>query len=109
MAALFVLAGPAKLTSPAPFLTHMAEFKIPGFVLPAVILLELGAGFALLIGWWLPISAGSLSAFCALTAIVFHRHLGNRAECTLFFKDLAIAGALLIIATGSMGSHVLPI
>jgi putative oxidoreductase len=101
LALLFILAGAAKIASPQPFLDHMAAHHIPSLLLPLVIVLELGAGAALLIGWQLPISAGTLALFCVATAFVFHLDLADKAERTLFVKDLAIAGALMVIAAGA--------
>jgi putative oxidoreductase len=101
VAALFILAGAAKIAGPAPFLAHMDQFKVPRWLLPAVIALEIGGGMGLLIGWRLPIFAGAMAAFCLATALVFHRNLGDRAERTQFFKDLALAGALAVLAAGA--------
>jgi len=41
----------------------------------------------------------ALAAFCVATAFVFHLDLADKAERTLFFKDLAIAGGLLALAS----------
>jgi putative oxidoreductase len=101
LALLFILAGAAKIAGPQPFLDHMAAHHIPGALLPLVILLELSAGGALLIGWQLPFAAGALALFCIATAIGFHLNLADKAERTLFVKDLAIAGALMVIAAGA--------
>jgi putative oxidoreductase len=101
LALLFILAGAAKIAGPQPFLDHMAAHHIPGVLLPLVVALELGAGAALLIGWQLPWSAGALGLFCVTTALVFHLDLADKAERTLFFKDLALAGALMVIAAGA--------
>ena len=99
LTSLFILAGVAKLVGPAPFLAHMDQFGVPRILLPAVIALEIGAGAGLLIGWLAtPITAGVLSAFCAVTAIVFHRQLGDRVERSQFFKNMALAGALAALA-----------
>jgi putative oxidoreductase len=98
LAMLFILAGLAKLAGPQPFLQHMAAFGVPTFLLPAVIALEVGAGAALLLGWRLRDAAAALGLFCLLTAFVFHHDLGDKAERTLFFKDVALAGALLAMA-----------
>ena len=102
LALLFILAGAAKIASPQPFLDHMAAHHIPGVLLWPVILLELSAGAAVLIGWQLPFAAGALALFCIATAIGFHLDLANKVERTLFVKDLAIAGALMVIAAGAV-------
>ena len=99
LAALFILAGLNKILGPKPVLAHMAQEHVPGFLLPAVIVLEIGCGAALLAGWNAAIAAAILSAFCVATAIVFHRNFAERAERTQFFKDVALAGALAMIAT----------
>ena len=95
---LFIFAGVAKIVTPQPFLDHMAEFAVPTLLLPAVIALELGAGVAILAGWRLRYTAGALAVFCILTAVIFHHELGVKVERTQFVKDLAIAGALLVMA-----------
>ena len=102
IAMLFILAGVAKILGPAPVLEHMAAFRVPGFFLPLVIALEIGAGLALLIGWRITWAAGALALFCVIAAFVFHLDFANRAERTLFFKDLAIAGGLLALALNAM-------
>lgn len=101
VALLFILAGVVKVLNPAPFLEHMAHFGVPAFLLPAVIALEVGAGLATLIGWRVRDAAGALAIFCVLTAAIFHHQLGINAERTLFFKDLAIAGGLFVMAAGA--------
>jgi putative oxidoreductase len=88
-------------SGPQPFLDHMTAHHIPGILLPLVILLELGAGTALMVGWKLPYAAGALALFCVAAALVFHLDLADKAERTLFIKDLAIAGALMVIAAGA--------
>jgi len=105
LASLFILAGAAKIAGPRPFLDHMAAHRIPGALLPLVIVLELGAGGALLIGWQLPFAAGALAAFCLATAVGFHLNLADKAERTLFVKDLAIAGGLMAITAGAWPLH----
>jgi putative oxidoreductase len=102
LALLFILAGAAKIAGPQPFLDHMAAHHIPGVLLWPVILLELSAGVAVLVGWQLPFAAGALALFCIATAIGFHLDLANKVERTLFVKDLAIAGALMVIAAGAV-------
>ncbi len=103
LAMLFILAGLAKILGPQPFLAHMAAFDVPGILLPGVIALELGAGLALLFGFKVRYAAGALGVFCVLAAAVFHHQLNVPVERTLFFKDIALAGALIAIAASSCG------
>ena len=104
VALLFILAGVAKILNPTPFLHHMTEFGVPTFLLPAVIVLELGGGLAVLIGWRAREAAAALGVFCVLTAAIFHHQLSISAERTLFLKDLAIAGGLLVLAASAAAS-----
>ncbi len=101
VALLFILAGVVKVLNPKPFLEHMTQFGVPTFLLPAVIALELGAGLATLIGWRIRDAAGALAIFCVMTAAIFHHQLWINTERTLFFKDLAIAGGLLVMAASA--------
>ena len=98
MALLFILAAVGKATNSGPALAHMAAHGVPAFVLPAVIALELAAGLALLAGWRVHWAAAALAVFCLAAAFVFHLDLGNPPERTLFFKDLALAGGLIVMA-----------
>jgi putative oxidoreductase len=101
VALLFILAGVVKVLNPKPFLEHMTHFGVPTFFLPAVIALEIGAGVATLIGWRIRDAAGALAIFCLMTAAIFHYQLWINTERTLFLKDLAIAGGLLVLAANA--------
>ncbi|HEY2660366.1 MAG TPA: DoxX family protein [Caulobacteraceae bacterium] len=98
IALLFVAAGAVKILGPKPYLDHMARRRIPAPLLVGVIVLELGAGGAVLAGWNLRCSAGALALFCLLTAAIFHTDFADKTERTAFMKDLAICGGLLAIA-----------
>jgi putative oxidoreductase len=102
IALLFVLAGVAKVLNPKPFLEHMTQFGVPTILLPAVIALEIGGGVALLIGWRVRDASGALAIFCVLTAAIFHHQLWINTERTLCFKDLAIAGGLMVMAASAV-------
>lgn len=98
MALLFILAGLAKIVDSKPVLDQMQAFSVPTALFPAVVALELGGGLALLLGWRLREVAGALGIFCILAAFIFHHDLADKVERSIFFKDLAIAGGLLLLA-----------
>jgi putative oxidoreductase len=104
LALLFILAGVAKIAAPQGTLDQMAAHHIPGILLPLVVLLELAAGAALLLGWQLRYAAGALALFCIATALGIHLDLADRIERTLFLKDIALAGALIVIAANARQS-----
>ena len=102
----FVLAGVSKLLDREAPLSMMAEQGMPGWLLPFVIALELGGGLVVAFGRpvrWLAFTALALAAFTLATNLAFHRFwelegLLHRLEISLFFKNLAIMGALLMVA-----------
>src|SRR5262245_12703919 len=96
LALLFIVAGVGKITGYNNTLAYMTAFGVPGFLLPAVIALELGGGLALLIGWRADIAAFLLAGFSIIAAVIFHSNFGDRAQLTSFLKDFAIAGGLLL-------------
>ena len=63
-----------------------------------VIAVELGAGLAFVIGWRPHLAALALAAFTIVATTLFHLHPQDEAEMHLFFKDVAICGALLCLA-----------
>ena len=102
----FVLAGINKLLSYGATVIYMEDAGLPGTLLPLVIALELVGGLVVAVGKpvrLLPWAAIALAGFCVLTNLVFHRfwemdgQLGQ-LELSLFFKNLAIAGGLLMAA-----------
>ena len=72
---------------------------MPGMLLPLVILLELGGGLAILVGWQTRWVAYALAGFSVVAAIIFHSDLGND-----FMKNFAIAGGLLLLAVNGAGA-----
>jgi putative oxidoreductase len=101
LASLFLIAGLTKILGPKPFLAHMAQEHVPALVLPLVIVLEIGCGAAVFLGWRVSIAAAILATFCIATALVFHRNFAERAERTQFAKDIALAGSLALLAASS--------
>jgi len=103
LALLFLFAGVTKLFTWKAVEAYMSSKGVPGILLPLVVLLEIAGGLSLLSGIFLRWGAGMLAAFCILAAVIFHFDPADRREVTLFLKDIALAGALLFIATGARG------
>jgi putative oxidoreductase len=105
VAALFLLAALNKVINTDAVLHHMDVQHVPQYFLPLVIALELCAGLAILIGWQLRWAALALAGFCIATAVLFHMDFSQAIERTMFAKDLAIAGGLLILSSVAFGQN----
>ncbi|MCB1786730.1 MAG: DoxX family protein [Gammaproteobacteria bacterium] len=104
MSVIFIVAGIGKLTGYAATQGYMESMGVPGALLPLVILLELGAGLALLLGWRVRAAALGLAVFSVVSALIFHFNLADQMQSILFLKNLAIAGGLLFVAGAGAGA-----
>jgi putative oxidoreductase len=104
MSAIFLMAGISKLGSYAATQGYMESMGVPGILLPLVILLELGGGLTVLLGWQTRISAFLLAGFCIVSALIFHASFGDQMQSILFMKNMAMAGGFLFLVTGGAGA-----
>lgn len=108
LAHIFVLAGLSKLGAGyAGTQSYMEAMGVPGILLPLVILLELGAGLALILGYKTQLAAWALAAFSIASAAIFHYNLADQMQMIMLMKNIAIAGGLLILAEHGAGFYSL--
>lgn len=108
LAQIFVLAGLNKLgTGYAGTQGYMDAMGVPGMLLPLVILLELGGGLALILGYKTRPVAWALAAFSIVAAVIFHYNLSDQMQTIMLMKNFAIAGGLLILAEHGAGFYSL--
>ncbi|WP_424947021.1 DoxX family protein [Candidatus Spongiihabitans sp.] len=103
LAAIFLLAGISKIGGYDGTVGYMESQGVPGFLLPLVIILEVGGGAALVIGWQTRWAALALAGFCVLAALLFHFDFGDSLQQALFMKNIAIAGGLLVLCRVGAG------
>lgn len=102
LAFLFVSAGISKIFTWQAVEGYMASKGVPGVLLPLVVAVEIGGGLGLMFGLFVPWAAGALAGFCILAALIFHFNFQDRNERTSFLKDIALAGALVMIAASAV-------
>jgi putative oxidoreductase len=113
VASLFLLAALNKVMTYSETAKRMAEVGLGpvALLLPGTIALEFFAGAAVALGGRLaPVAALALAVFTAATNLVFHRFWEldgalRQLELSLFFKNVAIIGALIYIAATSLSSE----
>jgi putative oxidoreductase len=104
LAQLFLVSGFSKIMGYAGTQGYMAAKGLPGALLPLVILLEVGGGLALVVGFQTRWVALALAIFSVLVGLIFHLVPGDQMQMISFMKNLSIAGGLLVLAqTGATG------
>lgn len=107
LAGLFIQAGWGKIGGYAGTAAYMASAGVPGFLLPLVILTELGGGILLVLGWQTRIVAFLLAGFTVLTSLIFHGNVADQMQMLMFMKNMSITGGLLMIVAHGAGAFSL--
>ena len=103
LAALFVYDGWIVINNYGATANYLAQFGVPPLLLVPALVLQVVGGLLIAIGWNARLAALALSIFCISTALIFHTQFGDPNEAIQFWKDLAIAGGLLILAVHGAG------
>jgi len=104
MSIIFIVAGFGKIGGYEGTQGYMESMGVPGMLLPLVILLELGGGLMLLVGYKTRIVAFLLAGFSLLSALIFHLDFGDAMQRIQFMKNLALAGGFLYITAWGAGA-----
>jgi putative oxidoreductase len=104
LAALFVPAGFGKLMGFAGTVGYIASVGLPVPQVAAVvaILVELGLGLALLVGFKTRWAAIGIALFTLVATFAFHNYWAMAADKAfvnqlMFFKNIAVVGGLLVV------------
>ena len=103
LAALFLIAGLGKIGGYAATQGYMESMGLPGALLPLVIALEVGGALAIIAGWRTRLVAFLLAGFSIVSALVFHRALGDQVQFVMIMKNFSIAGAFLVLVARGAG------
>ncbi|MCZ8251619.1 MAG: DoxX family protein [Hylemonella sp.] len=111
IAALFLPAGISKITGFAGTVAYIGSVGLP---LPAVgaalaIAVEVLGGLALIVGYQTRLAALALALFTLVASFFFHAYWSVPAEQAfmqqlLFFKNVAVTGGLLLLASHGAGA-----
>lgn len=100
---LFLLSGLGKLGDVAGFSGYLASGGLPAFLAWPAILFEIVVGAALIIGFQTRLAALAAAAFCVVAALMYHSNFGDPMQIAMFFKNIAITGGLLLLASTGAG------
>jgi len=104
---IFLLAGLSKIGAYASNQGYMESMGVPGMLLPFVIVLEVGCGLAIILGWQTKCVAGAAALFTLVAAAIFHNDFSNQMQMILFMKNISIAGGLMLLVAHGAGAFSL--
>ncbi|MDY6551052.1 DoxX family protein [Acinetobacter faecalis] len=100
VAYIFIVAGYGKISGYETTVGYMEAMGVPSALLPLTILVELGGGLALLLGFQTRFAAFGLAVFSLITAFIFH---GGAEDAINLMKNLSIAGGLFFVMLHGAG------
>jgi putative oxidoreductase len=105
LSALFLASGLSKLAAAAATTGYIAAagLPLPSVVYVVTLVVEIGGGLLLLLGWQARTVAAVLALFTVAAAVLFHNNFADQNQAIHFLKNLAIAGGLLQVAAAGAG------
>jgi putative oxidoreductase len=114
LAFVFLPAGISKIAGFSGTVGYITSVGLPLPELGAIIaiLVEVGAGLALVLGYKTRLASLALAVFCIAAAVLFHNYWGMPADKAymqqiMFNKNLGLAGGLLLLAVAGAGAFSL--
>ena len=111
LAWLFVPAGFGKIAGLAGTVGYIASqgLPLPQLAAIAAIIVELGGGIMLIVGWNARLAAAAMFIFTAMAAFIFHAYWAAPAEMALnqmihFMKNISMMGGLLFVVVHGSGA-----
>jgi putative oxidoreductase len=104
MCVIFILSGIGKISDPAGTKQYIeaAGLPLPDIAYIVSMIVELGGGILLLIGYQTRLVALVMGLFTIAAALGFHSNFADQNQQIHFLKNLAIAGGFLqIVAFGA--------
>lgn len=100
LAAIFVLSGINKAMNPEgtqQFMASQGMTWMTGLLYAGAVIVEVGAGLNVMVGYWTRVAAGALFFFMIPATLIFHTPGGDPGQMIHFMKNLAIMGGLLYV------------
>ena len=97
MAAVFLTFGVGKILHWARMQEYMEAHGVPGSLISLAIVVQIGFGLLVVLGYQTRFAALMLAGFCIIATSLFHTQFSVTGELSHFTKDFAIAGGFLFM------------
>ena len=110
---IFITSGWGKITGYAGTAAYMGAMGVPSWLLPLVIITELGGGLLILVGYQTRIVAFLLAGFTLIAGYLFHykgmtgqagQEMMDLMNWLAFLKNITIAGGFFALVGAGAGS-----
>ena len=101
LAAIFLLSGFSKIMDPAGTQNYMAVMGMTwatGLLYAGAVIVEVGGGLSVLLGYRARVGAAALILFMIPTTLIFHTNFADQNQLIHFLKNLAMTGGLIYVA-----------
>ena len=105
LSVIFIIAGAKKIFGFAGTAGYMASKGLPmsEVLLVLTIIIELGGGLMILLGWQARWAATAIFLFLIPVTVIFHPAWADAEQFNSFFKNLAIMGGMMYIMVHGSG------
>lgn len=105
LSAIFLWAGYGKAMAPSATMASFAHLglPVPGLAYAVALVIEVGFGILVLVGFKARIAGLVLAVWCIVTAMTAHYHPEVREQMINFMKNVCMAGGFLQLAAFGAG------
>jgi putative oxidoreductase len=102
---IFIISGLGKVAAPDATIGYISSVgaPLPEVAYAIAVLVELGLGLALLLGFKAKFAAAGIAIFTLAAAFMFHTDFSNQIQLVMFMKNFTIIGGLLLIVAYGAG------
>ncbi|HWU33592.1 MAG TPA: DoxX family protein [Methylovorus sp.] len=106
---IFIISGLGKVAAPDATIGYISSVGVPfpEVAYAIALIVELGLGLALLLGFKAKLAAAGIAIFTLAAACLFHTDFSNQIQLVMFMKNFTIIGGLLLIVAYGAGGFSL--
>ncbi len=107
LAAIFIILGATKISGFDGMVGYAASagMPFPEIAIVLAIIIELGGGLMIALGWKTRWAAKALAVFLIVVTYFFHMNLADQGQMTMFLKNLSIFGGVLMLIAHGAGAY----
>ena len=104
---IFIISGISKVLDPAGTIAYIesTHLPLPHVAYVVALIVELGLGVALLVGFKAQLAAAGIAIFTFITALMFHSNMADPLQVIMFLKNITIIGGLLVVIAFGPGGY----